>query len=246
MFAEPFAALLWLALLTSSAAAVTLGLRLRACRQTLRTLSARIAEQRVEERALIRAQATLAERERIYADLHDDLGAKLLALVYRASSPQNADLARSILQDLRDVVTRSRGEPGQLADVLEQIEAEARGRLTTVGMALDWEAQGDLPPRSLDQGEALHLFRIVREAISNAIRHSQAARLRVRVHCTSEQLRIEITDDGSGAALISHGHGRGMQNMRDRAAELHGDINWTPGTEGGTKVLLTMPLGDLA
>jgi len=188
------------------------------------------------------ANAVAEERERIYNDLHDDLGAKLLTLIYQSKDPVQADLARAILQDLRDVVTRSRGTPGTLGDVLADLRSEATQRLAAVGIGLAWEEADDLPDPPLDNARALHLHRIVREAISNVIRHAQAKRLRVRVRAGGGQLRLELTDDGSGAAVGAPQPGTGMKSMRERAAELEGDIRWTPGTEGGTKVLLAMPL----
>ena len=189
-----------------------------------------------------RDAAVALERERIYSDLHDDIGAKLLTLIYQSRDPVQADLARSILQDLRDVVTRSRGTPGTLGDVLADLRSEAAQRLAAVGIGLAWDEADDLPDPALDTARALHLHRIVREAISNVIRHAHARRLRVRVRVASEELRLELTDDGSGTADAPAGGGSGMRNMRDRAAELDGEIRWTPGTEGGTKVLLAMPL----
>lgn len=190
---------------------------------------------------LVREQAIAQERERIYSDLHDDLGAKLLGLVYRAESPVQADLARAILQDLRDVVTRSRGTPGTLGDVLVDIRAEATQRLAVVCIGLDWDEPADLPDPLLDTGHALHLHRIVREAISNTIRHAQARHLRIRVRARDGELLLELTDDGSGVSS-EVSLGSGMRNMRTRAEELDGRIDWVAGTEGGAKVLLRMPL----
>ncbi|MCR6700833.1 MAG: hypothetical protein NVV68_06655 [Dokdonella sp.] len=94
-------------------------------RRAIRALAARL-QTAADEAARL---AAAAERERIYADLHDDLGARLLDLVYRAPTPAEADRVRAILQDLRDVVTRSRGTPGTLGDVLADIRAEAVQRL---------------------------------------------------------------------------------------------------------------------
>lgn len=223
------------------AVAVALALRLRGLHAELATRDAQ-AEARTREReAQAREQAASQERERIYSDLHDDLGAKLLSLVYRAESPVQADLARAILQDLRDVVTRSRGTPGTLGDVLADIRGEAAQRLAAVGIGLRWDEADDLPDPMLDTGHALHLHRIVREAISNTIRHAQAHHLRVRVRASAGELLLDLTDDGSGvpAAVLA---GSGMRNMRTRAGELDGRIDWAPGTEGGAKVLLRMPL----
>ena len=222
------------------AATIGLGLLLARHRAAAQALAACEARLRVVE-AESREQAASQERERIYSDLHDDLGAKLLSLVYRAESPVQADLARAILQDLRDVVTRSRGTPGTLGDVLADIRGEAARRLAAVGIGLSWDEAGDLPDPLLDTGHALHLHRIVREAISNTIRHAQARHLRVRVRASAGELLLDLTDDGSGvpAAVLA---GSGMRNMRTRAGELEGRIDWAPGTEGGAKVLLRMPL----
>lgn len=228
-----------LAALTLAAAGVVQTLRMRRLLAVERThAAARLAERE----ALAREQAVAAERERIYADLHDDLGARLLGLVHEASTPQQADRARALLQDLRDVVTRSRGTPGTLGDVLADIRAETAQRLAAVGVGFDWSLADDLPDPALDTGRALHLYRIVREAVSNVIRHAQARHVRVRVAVREAQLRLELTDDGSGAGVDAPLAGAGLRGMRERAAELAGDIHWKPGTAGGTKVLLTMPL----
>ena len=229
-------------LLGAWALAATIGLGVLLARRSAaaQVLAACEARLRVVE-AESREQAASQERERIYSDLHDDLGAKLLSLVYRAESPVQADLARAILQDLRDVVTRSRGTPGTLGDVLADIRGEAAQRLAAVGIGLRWDEADDLPDPLLDTGHALHLHRIVREAISNTIRHAQARHLRVRVRASAGELLLDLTDDGSGvpAAVLA---GSGMRNMRTRAGELDGRIDWAPGTEGGAKVLLRMPL----
>ena len=234
-------ALLAIVVVLVSAACVVLASRMRTLRAELASRDAQAETRALEREAQVREQAAMQERERIHSDLHDDIGAKLLALVYRAETPVQADLARAILQDLRDVVTRSRGTPGTLGDVLADIRGEATQRLAAVGIALSWDEAGELPDPMLDSAQALHLHRIVREAISNTIRHAQARHLRVRVRASAGELLLDLTDDGSGvpAAVLA---GSGMRNMRTRAGELDGRIDWAPGTEGGAKVLLRMPL----
>ena len=194
-----------------------------------------------EHEALVHERAVAGERERIYRDLHDDLGASLLHLIYTAPTPQQADALRAVMQNLRDVVTRARGTPGTLSDVLDDIQSEAQQRLDAVGIELDWSAAGTLPDPMLDIETSLHLHRIVREAISNVVRHAQARRLRIRVAANTNRLAIELTDDGSRAATDSR-DGSGMRAMRERADEIAASIDWRGGTEGGTKVLLQLPL----
>lgn len=224
----------WAVAAACAALALFLGWRLHAARRALREMPPPADE------STLRARAAALERERIYNDLHDDLGAKLLELVYCAESPAQADRARAVLQDLRDVVTRSRGAPGTLLEALAEIRAEAAQRLRAAGIDLAWEA-ADAPDPALERPHAVHLYRIVREAISNVIRHAHATRLRVRVRCAGPTLQLELTDDGGGT-LDAARPGSGMKAMRERAAQIAGEIRWTPGTEGGTKVLLSMPL----
>jgi len=200
------------------------------------TLAALERERRERERE-IGEQAAAQERERIYHDLHDDLGAKLLSLIHTATTPQQADQARAVLQDLRDTVSRSRGTPGTLLDVLADIRNEARQRLAAARIELRWDEADGLPDPPLRSEQSLHLHRIVREAISNTIRHAQAASLRVRVACRGDLL-LELTDDGH----LALADGSGTRGMRQRAQELAGDIRWTAGTAGGTKVVLAFPL----
>lgn len=220
---------------------LTLWLRLRAVRRESRAMRGNLQEIFERTRRLERIEAAAEERERIYSDLHDDIGAKLLDLIYSAEKPEQADLARSVLQDLRDVVSRSRGAPGSLLEILGEIRAEAEHRLSRVDVALLWEQVDELPDPPLDRAQSLHLFRIVREAVTNAIRHAHAQRLRIRVGRSARELLLDITDDGSGPSA-SPGTGAGTGNMRARAAELQGSIRWGTGTLGGTKVALRFPL----
>lgn len=194
-------------------------------------------------RTLLRSRTEADERERIYRDLHDDIGAKLLDLALTADDPRHADLARSILQDLRDVVSRSRGAPGTLQAVLDEIRAECEQRLDAFGVALRWQADDALPDPQLGHAESLHLYRIVREALTNALKHARPAAIRVRVVAAGGELLIDVTDEG-GDAPATIGGGRGTENMVARAEALQGSIHWTPGTQGGTKVVLKVPLPD--
>lgn len=193
------------------------------------------------QRQLESEQAASSERDRIFRDLHDDLGAKLLTLIHTSADQEQADLARSVLQDFRDILSRSTDASGSVLEVLAQIRDETEQRLFLAGVGLEWHQAADLPDPLLDSAQALHLFRIVREATSNALRHAQPSALRVRARAHDDLLVLDVTDDGV-AAPEAGGLGRGMVNMRRRAAELHGSIDWASGTLGGTKVVLRFPL----
>ncbi len=204
-----------------------------------------LLELRQTSEADSRREAIASERSRLLADLHDDIGAKLLTLIHSLDRPEQADLARAVMQDLRDIVSRSQLEPLSLLEALAQMREETEERLAVIGSTLEWQQDGKLPDPSLDEAQALHLFRIGREAVTNALRHGHATHLRIRIRAASGLLLFDLTDDGPG--LLAEGpSGRGTSGMRRRAEELQGSIAWTAGTRGGTKVVLQFPLPEAA
>lgn len=191
-----------------------------------------------ERRALLeRESATAEERERIYRDLHDDIGAKLLSLTFRARGPEEADIARSALQDLRDVVSRSSRTDMPLTDLLADSRAEIEGRCSAAGVCLSWAQPDDLPERNLAAAEALHLGRILREAVSNVLRHAGASTLHVVIGLAGRRYVISLEDNGCGTPRVP---GRGMRNMMSRAAQLGGSLDWT-WLACGCRVTLELP-----
>jgi signal transduction histidine kinase len=191
--------------------------------------------------SILKEQATLEERERIYQDLHDDLGAKLLTLVYRAPDTNSAELARSALQDLRDVVSRAGTDTLPFSDALADYRIECEKRLRDVRLRLHWVNQTSDDSLHLSQPQALNLGRIIREAISNIIRHAQAQQVWVTLHNHHSHLQIIIEDDGIGLNLNHlHTQGRGLGNIKKRAAMLGGEVCFENSPHGGLKLNITL------
>lgn len=188
------------------------------------------------------ARAVAGERERIYRDLHDDVGAKLLSLVYRADGAANADLARSALQDLRDVVSRTQHEQLELEAALADWHSECDQRLSAAHIQLDWRQVDELPERLLTQQQVMNLGRILREAITNAIHHAMPRRVVVNIDYVLSQLIIEVRDDGIGRGQGEWRPGRGLRNMELRAGELGGTIRWHEVEPQGCSVQCRIPL----
>jgi signal transduction histidine kinase len=190
----------------------------------------------------LKEQATLEERERIYQDLHDDLGAKLLTLVYRAQNANNAELARSALQDLRDVVSRAGDESSALSDIMADYRIECEKRLGDVQIQLLWENQIEDDSLQLTQPQALNLGRIIREAISNVIRHAQSTQVAVTLQPMNQHLLLQIEDNGMGLPKnTDKSMGRGLSNIQKRAALLGGEVQFAESETGGLKLSLYLP-----
>ena len=119
-------------------------------------------------------QVTERERKRIAADLHDDLGAKLLTIVHTSESERISTLAREALEEMRLSVRGLTGKPVRLADALGDWRAEVIARLGQAGIDGEWEAPEDLP-QTLSARAYVQTTRILREATSNVIKHSGAS-----------------------------------------------------------------------
>jgi signal transduction histidine kinase len=186
-----------------------------------------------EREALERRQAVTAERDRIYQDLHDDVGARLLSLVYAADGSKVGQLARESLAAMRSIVSSDRIEGGALGDIAADWRAETETRCEAAGFALHWDEEVD---RSLMlNGLArYHLDRVLRELVSNVLEHSGGRTLDVRLATEGGVLRIAVEDDGAGLASDRLG-GSGLRGIRRRIAELGGAVEWARPATGGTR-----------
>jgi two-component system, NarL family, sensor histidine kinase UhpB len=197
-----------------------------------------LAELRVE-------QVTEKERKRIAADLHDDLGAKLLTIVHTSESQRISALAREALEDMRLSVKGLIGKPMRLADALADWRAETVARLSQSKVEVDWlspieETEHLLPSRGFVQ-----TTRIVRESVSNIIKHSGATRCSVRCRIADGYFAMTIQDNGRGIPMELDGKldgGLGMSNMKRRAKQMRGQCLVQSGPGYGTVIALTVPL----
>lgn len=200
---------------------------------------------------LARTQASavlLADRDRIARDLHDHVIQRLFAIglsLQGARGGEAADTPRRIsaaLDDLQDVVQEIRtaifdlhgGSITRLGQRLEQ----AVTRMTT-----DSEVRPTLhvsgPLSVVDATLADHAEAVVREAVSNAVRHAAAHTLNVGV-TVDDDLTVTVTDDGIGFPVeTTHS---GLANLASRAEQCGGSLDVGPAAGGGTRLVWSVPL----
>jgi signal transduction histidine kinase len=196
-----------------------------------------MAELRVE-------QVTERERKRIAADLHDDLGAKLLTIVHTSESDRISTLAREALEEMRLSVRGLTGKAVRLADALGDWRAEVVSRLAQAGIESEWEAPEDLPQR-LSARAYVQTTRILREATSNIIKHSGATHCAVNARIAEGDFALVIQDNGDGIGPDVEGRldrGHGLASMKNRAKQLQGQCLVESGPGYGTVIRLTLPL----
>ena len=169
------------------------------------------------------------ERDRIMRDLHDDVGAKLLTLVHRAQSPENAQVARSALQTLRDTIyCLNEQAAAPLDEALADWRAELQDRIVSANIVFGWQQLEDLPVFVLTPRQRINLGRILHEAVSNVIRHAHADRIEIAVKVNDDSFQITISDNGHSVETKDWLAGTGMNNIRHRVEELGGGVQWCP------------------
>lgn len=196
-----------------------------------------MAELRVE-------QVTERERKRIAADLHDDLGAKLLTIVHTSESERISTLAREALEEMRLSVRGLTGKPVRLADALGDWRAEVVSRLAQAGIDGEWTAPEDLP-QTLSARAYVQTTRILREATSNVIKHSGASHCSISASLNDGDFQLVVQDDGDGISHEVEGRldrGHGLAGMKNRAKQLQGQCLVESGPGFGTVIRLTLPL----
>ncbi|MGV9798450.1 GAF domain-containing protein [Mycobacterium sp. NPDC003449] len=194
----------------------------------------------------------LADRDRIARDLHDHVIQRLFAVglslqgtIPRARSPEVQQRLTDSVDDLQAVISEIRSaifdlhsaqtSTTRLRKRLEDVVAQ----FAAVGPGITTRFVG--PLSVVDTGLADHAEAVLREAVSNAVRHSGATELAVRVS-VDDDLCIEVTDNGSG--ITGPVTESGLANLRDRAAEGGGELTVEDRSGGGTVLRWSVPLPD--
>jgi two-component system, NarL family, sensor kinase len=213
----------------------------------------------VQESRLSIVAAREEERRRLRRDLHDGLGPALTGIAFKADAARNTlarepERADQLLAEMRTGITTaiadirrlvyalrppSLDDLGLVGSLREQSRQLAeRGEGASVHIRLD--VPGDLPP--LPAAVEVAAYRIITEAMTNAVRHSAATTIAISLALAEKTgLTIEVTDDGK-TRTGEWQPGVGLASMRERAAELGGSCHAGPDPAGGGRVAVSLPL----
>jgi signal transduction histidine kinase len=199
--------------------------------------------------SLERERAISAERERMTTDMHDGIGGQLvhaLAVIEGNASFQPLEaILRGALDDLRLIIDSSDPVEGNLLAVLSNFRARNERRVQQGGLRFLWQIT-DLPPLpDFGPHKILQVLRILQEALTNVLKHAGASEVAVRTDIGADAAQraaiiVDVIDNGRGYAPTK-GPGRGLGNMRRRASEIGGSIEFSS-TEAGSRVRLILPL----
>ena len=204
------------------------------------------------------AQKLIATQEStlryVSRELHDEFGQVLTAvgsMLGRAEkqTPENSPL-RANLHEVREIAQNTLNTVRSLSQALHPVMLDEAGLENT----LDWylptvERQTGVDIAYEKSGQAflvrgtpaIHIYRIVQEAINNVARHSKARQAWVRLQFLSDHLEVEVEDHGAGFAASNGRQGIGLVAMRERAELLNGGIEFLQPSGGGTLVRLKVP-----
>ncbi len=190
-------------------------------------LAARIVEQLRHAIAFDRAveHGRFEERQRLAQDLHDDIGARLLTLMYQSKSAEMEDYVRHTLQDLKTLTRGLSTADHRLSHAAAEWKTDLHQRLSAAGIVLAWHCDYDRDiALSVVQWSAL--TRMLRELVSNTIAHARASRVEVSLHLSYRVLELRVSDNGKGSQPDKWAHGLGLGGVRKRAKQLGGQVSW--------------------
>jgi two-component system sensor histidine kinase DesK len=184
-----------------------------------------------------------AEQERIARDLHDILGHTLSVIILKSELAnrlleQNPERAKTEMQDVERISRKALTEVREAisgyrsGDLLAELE-QAQKTLATAGIAVqrDWE------PIVLPIAHERVLALVLREAITNVLRHAHATQCKLSLKQATDAYELAIYDNGRG---IDSGEGNGMRGIRERVASIGGQVAWQ--CAPGTHLKITVPV----
>lgn len=216
-------------------------------------------EVRARREAAVDFEATLRERQRLAADLHDTLEQGLTGIAFRVETmvvqrtkaqdnSENLERVRHLLAGVREDVRRSvwnlRADALEGHTLAEALQASADRLSGQSNLIVAVETEGI--SRDLPDLVAGNLLLLAQEAMTNALKHGEPRSIHVRLVFTGDNLRLTVEDDGRGfdtaqMATPREGH-FGIQGMRERVKRLGGifEISSAPGK--GTRISVSVPI----
>jgi signal transduction histidine kinase len=211
------------------------------------------------ERDVKAREAVTQERVRIARELHDVVAHAISVIVLQARGgrrklPDGALETRAALDAIEaageNALTEMRRLLGMLRENDEELALapqpslrridELVASMTATGLPVDLTVEGE--PVELPPGVDMSAYRIVQEALTNALKHAGPARARVILRYSADDLELEILDDGSGNGH-GGGSGHGLHGIRERVAVYGGQLESGARPEGGYALRARLPLG---
>jgi signal transduction histidine kinase len=218
--------------------------------------AARGREEAMRLGALRLTEAMEDERKRIGMDLHDQTLADLTRILRRISGLKRrpvsvkaamsgiADDINTCINELRRIIEDTKPSVMDLFGFSQAIEAQLERTVEGVTPPITTIVQDVTNSLVDDFPDSLRtaLFRIVQEAINNAVKHSSPRQVAIKIDADNRNIFVSVCDDGSGMHTLPENYSSGLDNMRVRAAIISANLVFEPNEpNGGTRLLITVP-----
>jgi signal transduction histidine kinase len=188
------------------------------------------------------------ERRRLMQDMHDGMGSSLIIALLAAEkghldASSLADVLKNCIEDLKLTIDSMEPVEADLLLLLATLRFRLTPRLENAGIRLRWDIQNVPALDWLDPRNALHILRILQEAFSNIIKHTNATEIRITTSSDATHVRVIIIDNGQGFTVEQSASykGQGLKNQLRRAASIGAEILWHSNT-AGLSVTLVLPI----
>ncbi len=175
----------------------------------------------------IASEATAIERGRLRKDIHDSLGGRLLSIMHSASDDRVASESRQAISELRDILAAVDTEASVMSAALSTWETQLRTQVESAGIRFEWEVASSLrePALQIAGRDRFNLGQILREAVTNALKHAQPSHVRITFSPVDALLVVTIDNDGAATDPMNWQPGIGTRNMHERAEELGASLS---------------------
>lgn len=203
---------------------------------------------------LEKERALAAERSRIAADMHDDVGAGLSRIRYittavkEGRSLTDADMDKILLlsdesvEKMNEIIWSLNQDDSTLEDLIYYIRSQIAMMISKVNIKFTYQIPDNVPPKNLHGLLCRNIFLLVKEAVNNAIKHAEPSAIDL-CFSVGKKLTISVADNGKGFDIDNaRKEGNGLKNYAKRAAVINGTYSIQSATNGGTIITFEISL----
>ncbi len=215
-----------------------------------------------EKKKLQSQQALMNERLRISRELHDEVGATLSSIsifsqaaIQKSESGNIADsknilerigkTSREVMGELNDTVWLINPGNDNLQKIIQRISNYALPLCTTNNIHFEIKAAASVENLDLTVDKRKAIYLIIKEAVNNSLKYAAAKNLNIQFEKNHKVLHISIKDDGRGFAENNSSASNGLNNMKQRAKDVNGKIDFDSVQQKGTEIILQVPLTNI-
>lgn len=208
-----------------------------------------------DKKHLEELKRTMALRQRLSADMHDDIGSTLSSISLYTHSllmqPQPdalknilekiKDSTQNVQENISDIIWSINPDMDSMEQLLARMRAFGADMTEHAGILFTFNTSGDVALLHLEVAVRKNIYLIYKEAVNNAVKYSQCKQISISFKLDLKRLSMTISDDGSGFDTKAKQTGNGLINMQRRADEINATINILSHLQTGTSITLYVP-----